>query len=706
MAGTSVLKLKVDGNEYDAGLKKAQQGLQALEKSLQEAGKSFTDVDRQVVEYVRAIGQMDTTAKSSRGALRDMTQTLTDLTIQYRALTDEEKKSPFGVALSHSIGDLTERASAINDAMSDVSQSITNAASDTRKFDQMAQGVGVLTAGFQGLTGAGKLLGINMGDNVELIAKLQAAMAVTNSLTTIQNALQKQSAFMQGVLAAKTAILSTAQNILAGKLTAATVAQNALNLAMKAAPWGIAIGLLGGVASALGLFSSGTDDATTKSSKFTSQLDAMNDRLDALQKSLQSTLNYMNKIGAASSEIDDAEYKAADEALSAALSDYNSLFNKKFSRNSVLGNIERDINQSLITDEERKRAEDNLQAARDRLAAAEARRQTNAKVGSFFESNWQGLNTDKEINAAIGYFRKLREEYQRGSAEYQEMTRRIDILNKKINSTGPNAKHTSGGGKNESEVIAPQYSIAGLTEDLKYLQQEQQKATNPEEWRTYADAIRAVNDEIKKVKGELSSLGTANASGISISAILSDRAEASQESFRKQKLEPKPVEKTEVKLNEQVGQIVGGINGIASGIESLGIELPKGFKDVIGGMQSVISIMSGISSILVAIEAINTADAIIPFHTGGTVRAAQGYRVPGNYGYDAVPAILTSGETVLTRAQAGNLASQLAERDSGMVMQPYVDGEKICLGMNNTSKRMGRGEIVTTSMLRQYGLLN
>jgi hypothetical protein len=123
-------------------------------------------------------------------------------------------------------------------------------------------------------------------------------------------------------------------------------------------------------------------------------------------------------------------------------------------------------------------------------------------------------------------------------------------------------------------------------------------------------------------------------------------------------------------------------------------------------MQSVISIMSGISSILVAIEAISTADTIIPFHTGGVVRAAGGYRVPGNYGYDAVPAILTSGETVLTRAQAGNLASQLAERNSGMVMQPYVEGEKIFLGMNNTSKRMGKGEIVTTSMLRQYGLLN
>ena len=692
MAGTSVLKLKVDGNEYDAGLKKAQQGLQALEKSLQEAGKSFSDVDKQVVDYVRAIGQMDTTAKTSRGALRDMTQTLTDLTLQYRDLTDEERKSPFGEALSQSLAELTQRASDINDAMGDVSQSISNAASDTRTFDQLAGGVGVLTSGFQGLTGAGKLLGINMGDNVELIAKLQAAMAVTNSLTTIQNALQKQSALMQGVLAAKTAILSTAHNILAGKLTAATVAQNALNLAVKAAPWGIAIGLLGGVASALGLFSSETDDAATKSSNFTSQLDVMNDRLNTLQKSLQSTLDYMNDIGAASSAIDDAEYKAADEALNAALSDYNSLFNKNFSRNSVFGNIERSLNQMLITDEERKRAEDNLQAARDRLAAAESKRQKNAKVGSFFESNWQRLNTDKEINAAIGYFRKLREEYQRGSVEYQEMTRRIEILNKQINPTSGARGGGGGGSKNESQaVIAPQYSVAGLTEDLKYLQQEQQKATNPEEWRTYADAISAVNDEIKKIKGELSSPGTANG----------DAAEA-QKSSRKQELKPKPVEKTEVKLSEQMGQMVGGINSMVSGIEGLGIELPKGLHDVLGGIQAITTILMAIETM----QKVGTILGFIPHHTGGVVRAAGGYRVPGNYGYDAVPAILTSGETVLTRAQAGNLASQLAERNSGMVMQPYVEGEKIFLGMNNTSKRMGKGEIVTTSMLRQYGLLN
>ena len=35
----------------------------------------------------------------------------------------------------------------------------------------------------------------------------------------------------------------------------------------------------------------------------------------------------------------------------------------------------------------------------------------------------------------------------------------------------------------------------------------------------------------------------------------------------------------------------------------------------------------------------------------------------------------------------------------------YVDGEKIFLGMNNTSQRMGRGEIVTTQTLKRLGLI-
>ena len=54
MAGTSVLKLKVDDREYVASLKSAKQGMQDLQQSLQSAGKTFSDVDGKIVEYAKS----------------------------------------------------------------------------------------------------------------------------------------------------------------------------------------------------------------------------------------------------------------------------------------------------------------------------------------------------------------------------------------------------------------------------------------------------------------------------------------------------------------------------------------------------------------------------------------------------------------------------------------------------------------------------
>ena len=63
---------------------------------------------------------------------------------------------------------------------------------------------------------------------------------------------------------------------------------------------------------------------------------------------------------------------------------------------------------------------------------------------------------------------------------------------------------------------------------------------------------------------------------------------------------------------------------------------------------------------------------------------------------DQVPAMLNSGEVVLNRAQAGNLASQLNDENTRGGYQPsHISGEQIYLAMNRYLKRTGRGEIVT-----------
>lgn len=264
----------------------------------------------------------------------------------------------------------------------------------------------------------------------------------------------------------------------------------------------------------------------------------------------------------------------------------------------------------------------------------------------------------------------------------------------------------------EQSKQVPVGSLNDLNNQIKELRDAQSNVTNVTEWQKFQEQIDAVGYRIKELKGELGAGGLAKVKGVSIAdmatvptaADMAKRGDQRIKNFKTQ--EPT---KQEAKLTDVMSKMGSGISSIASGIEGLGIELPKGMKDVLGGIQAVTGILTGISTILSVIEAISAAGTLIPFANGGVVKAASGYRVPGRtFSGDLVPARLNAGELVLNQAQAGVIANALQDREfgggSGM-MQPYVDGEKIFLGMNNTSKRMGRGEIVTTGTLRRLGLI-
>jgi hypothetical protein len=78
---------------------------------------------------------------------------------------------------------------------------------------------------------------------------------------------------------------------------------------------------------------------------------------------------------------------------------------------------------------------------------------------------------------------------------------------------------------------------------------------------------------------------------------------------------------------------------------------------------------------------------------------AEGGEVKGNtFSGDQIPVAVNAGEVILTRAQQGNLAEQLEDRESigGIGGTPYVTGEQIYLGLNNYLKGAGLGQIVTS----------
>lgn len=154
---------------------------------------------------------------------------------------------------------------------------------------------------------------------------------------------------------------------------------------------------------------------------------------------------------------------------------------------------------------------------------------------------------------------------------------------------------------------------------------------------------------------------------------------------------------------KETGKYISSISSIASGVEQLGIELPEGIQKGLGVLQGLMSILTGISSLISLLVVLNEVDTFIPFARGGIVHAAGGYKVPGNkMSGDKVPAMLNSGELVLNRAQQGNLASQLygTSNLNNLNLTATISGEQIRLALNNSSRRRGRGEYVTSKTIR------
>ena len=199
------------------------------------------------------------------------------------------------------------------------------------------------------------------------------------------------------------------------------------------------------------------------------------------------------------------------------------------------------------------------------------------------------------------------------------------------------------------------------------------------------------------------------------------------------------------------GEFVGGLSSVSSGLSKLGVELPEGVGKVLNVLQGVTEVINGVNSIIQSTQVgaivantaavtantaalggstvagaaggaaglaglaggLGTAGLVVGgaallgsifglFHNGGIVRAASGYTVPGNYGYDAVPAMLTSGELVLNRAQQGVLADALQSGggNGNLRLETYVSGRDLRIVLNNESQGRLKGKYVTSNNVR------
>lgn len=228
------------------------QKIDLLTKEINEAEESTKRFSQNVGNYGEALVPV-------KQQLRELTETLIEMKAN-------------GLDNSAEFQAMMEQAGNLKDAMGDVSAQIGALSSDTAQLDSAAQGISALVNMYTIWQSATKAVGVESESLDRIMNGIMATLAVVNSMQQIQNALQKQSALVRGIDAAKTWLQNTALGAHMAALTAesaatgkATVATWLWNAALYANPlvWLIglvmaAVAAVAALTSCFGLFSSGS----------------------------------------------------------------------------------------------------------------------------------------------------------------------------------------------------------------------------------------------------------------------------------------------------------------------------------------------------------------------------------------------------------------------------------------------------------------
>ena len=219
-------------------------------------------------------------AESMRSRLRELRETIYNLEIEWRTMSDEQRKSDFGVALRKQLESAKKEGGDLADIMGDVQRAIQSEANDTGKFSALSEGINLAVSSATALTGAMELLGVSEKDAEKVQAQIQAGLAISNGLMQAQNVLQKESNLMiqigniqRWAQVKAEAAANVAKNAGTVATIKATVAQRAFNLVAKANPYVLLATAIVTVIGALFLFAKRSDDAKQKQEELNKEIE-------------------------------------------------------------------------------------------------------------------------------------------------------------------------------------------------------------------------------------------------------------------------------------------------------------------------------------------------------------------------------------------------------------------------------------------------
>jgi hypothetical protein len=217
-----------------ADIEKLREGFNKAIQVVQSSGKRMSDDVAKSAKSMEERLASIATRNPTMGSVRQLTQ----LAMEARAL---------GPEFAQVANEIIKQAGRMKDAIADTRGEVGYFASDTRKLDAVLGGIQGMAGAFSAVQGAMAMAGVENKDLQATMVKLQGAMALVSGLQAVQNTLQQESAAVQGFLALRTTVLTAAQTAYATASAGAIGTQRALNIAMAAAPYALAIAAISAI---------------------------------------------------------------------------------------------------------------------------------------------------------------------------------------------------------------------------------------------------------------------------------------------------------------------------------------------------------------------------------------------------------------------------------------------------------------------------
>lgn len=660
----SIVRLRVESQEFEQKLKRASQELLAMAENARRTGATFAIADKEELAFVASLGQLQTSARSAKGTIAEMTKAFQDLSVHYRSLTAEEKAAPYGRELKKSLEQLQQR---IVDSKSSLNE-INSAIGESKKQTDMLSGaVNDLTGKFGlNLPKLGALsVGLGAATTALKVAK-DAFFANEQQLDEWGRSTESAKSLYNGFLDA----LNTGD--ISGYLSRINEIVNAARAAYDA------------------LDELGTYNAFN-------QVNSSRNR----QQLTNAIADYREGIGSKSA-IGDASRAVIGDLKDLYLKQqgaYVAAINKLAAERGVSGKALMQIANGSYSNYEKAKA---VQMTGERYIT-----HTNQYGNAYTTVEKYAKDAAEAMGAAL---RRINDtdwqELQKLGADAQNTLNEIGQTRRMVaRAMGRGSSTASGGG---GVAVGGGGSSVNLDALAFKVDDKFDGGMLPEQATeqlsvTMAKAMSTlISDSIQKTDPEkLKSMMQTNTRGDIFAG--ADRSIVQ--------------EKKQGGGDQTMGKIakgLGALGQITGALQNMGVKLPDGVTKTIGVMQSLISIVQGVQTVisifatgsqtantvavglntaavsaLTTAMAINTATGFIPFFAhGGVARAANGFVGGNSYSGDLMPVAVNSGELILNRAQQGNLASQLSGGAMGAIeVYGRISGEDIELASRRRARR-------------------